>query len=221
MVEPVIPDAALGPARPEKLTVAYYEEPDTLVIHTRRGGGPAGFLLLWLIGWTVACVTLLGEFIKDPTLATFAFALPFWASWLFVAGLLVWMRYGKETLILGTDDAIFMRSALIRLGERTVPRAEVQGFRECRSSHTENGQHLRGIEMVTLGKPLQFAFRLPDREREWLVFRLNRFLEGVKLNEERHTLPPAPRHDVEGDPIGRLERHHDPIIRFQNQRHGW
>lgn len=171
------PDAARGPSRPEKLTVDFYEQSDALAIHKKRGGGPVVFLSLWLIGWTVGCVALLGAVIHAPAIGMFAFALPFWASWLFVAGVLAWSVFGKDTLLLRRDEAIFLRTALVKLSSRAVPRKEIQGFRECRSSHTENDEYLWGIEMVTLGKPVRFAFRLPDRERAWLIHQLNRFLE--------------------------------------------
>ncbi len=172
-----------APSRPEQLTVDYHEQPDTLAIHKKRGGGPHVFLLLWLMAWTVGCVVLLVLVIRDPQFGMFLFAVPFWASWLAVAGLLVWMMFGKETLLLRSDEALFLRTALIRLSSRVVPRPEIRGFRECRSSHTENDEYLYGIEMVTLGKPVRFAFRLPDRERAWLIDRLNRFL-GTEVEAE-------------------------------------
>ena len=180
-----------GPARPERLTVDFYEEPGTLVIHKRRGGGSWLFLLLWLIGWTVGCVVLLVVVIANPTLVMFAFGLPFWASWLFVAGVLVWMIFGKETLLLGRGEAHFLRTAFIRLSSRVVPLKEVQGFHECRSCYTKNDEYLWGIEMLTLGQPVRFAFRLPDRERTWLVHQLNRFLATSGPPEERQALQPA------------------------------
>lgn len=164
------------PARPESLTVDFYDQGDTLAIHKKRGGGPALFLLLWLTAWTVGCVVLAGMVINEPSLGNFAFAIPFWASWLFVAAMLVWMLFGKETLLLRQDKALFLRTALITLRTRGVPREEILGFRECRSTHTENDEHLWGIEMKTLGKPVRFAFRLPDRERAWLIYKLNQFL---------------------------------------------
>ena len=202
MNELPLTNASLGPARPDKLTVDFYEEADACVIHKRRGGGPWAFLLLWLIGWTVGCEWLLVHILKDPTLWMFAFALPFWASWLFVAGMLVWMMFGKETLFLGREEALFLRTALIRLSSRVVPRKEIQGFRECRSSHKENDQYLWGIEMLTLGRPVQFAFRLPDQERVWLIHQLNRFLKTSGPNEERHVFHPAvtiPRGTTSGE----------------------
>src|SRR5262249_36595353 len=83
-------------------------------------------------------------------------------------------------------EAMFMRTAVIRLTSRVVPRREVQGFRECRSNYTENDVHLWGIEMLTLGKPVRFAFRLPDGERAWLIYQLNRFLQASGPVEGGH-----------------------------------
>src|SRR5262249_55039543 len=131
MNESALGDPARGPARPEILTVDFYEEADALVVHKKRGGGPWPFLLLWLIGWTVGCVFLLVAAIEDPTLGNLAFVLPFWASWLLVACLIVWMLFGKETFFLSREEAILRRTALIRLSLRVVPRAEVRTFREC------------------------------------------------------------------------------------------
>jgi hypothetical protein len=191
MIEPALPEASPGPARPDSLTVDFYEQADSLVIHKRRAGGPWVFLLLWLIGWTVVCAAMLGNVIMDPSLGIFAFALPFWASWLFIFGMLVWMMFGRETLFLGHHEAIFLRRAFIQLSSRVVPREEVLGFRECRSNFTENDEYLWGIEMFTLGKPVRFAFRLPDRERAWLIHQLNRFLVTSDPEKERHILQPG------------------------------
>jgi hypothetical protein len=191
MNEPALPDLSRGPARPETLTVEFYEQTDTLVIHKRSGGGPWIILLLWLIGWTVGCVALVVKVLTEPTPGMVVFALPFWAAWLFVASQVVWMRFGKETLLLDRDAAVFQRTAWIRLAARIVPREEIQEFRECRSSYTENDEYLWGIEMITLGKPVRFAFRLPDRERAWLLHQLNRFLRTSGPVEERHVLQPT------------------------------
>jgi hypothetical protein len=170
-------ETSRGPTRPQDLSVEFYEEPDAVAIHKRRGGGPSGFLALWLIGWTVGCFVVLVAVLDDPSPLMFAFAIPFWASWLLVAALLVWMWFGKETLLLRRHEALFLRTAFIRLTSRRVPRKEIRFFRECHTSFTENDEYLWGIEMVTLGKPVRFAFRLPDRERAWLIHQLNLFLD--------------------------------------------
>jgi hypothetical protein len=200
--------AGAGPPRPLNLTVELYEQPDGLAVRLKRGGGPWVFLLIWLAGWTVGCVALLFMVIHQPTIGAFAFAVPFWASWVFVASLLTWMLFGRETLLLRADEALFVRSAIVRLSSRVVPRAEIQGFRECRSSHTENDQHLRGIEMVTLGKPLRLAFRLPDDERAWLIHRLNSYLTATASpGAARPFLSPPDEARVADPEIERDEEH--------------
>jgi hypothetical protein len=201
MTQAAHPDTSCGPARPQRLMIEFYEQPDALVVHQRRAGGPWLFLLLWLIGWTVGCAWMLVNVLHHPSLGTFALALPFWAAWLFVGSLLIWMLFGKETLFLGCGDAFFLRTAIIRLPSRLVPRNEIQGFRECSSNYHENGHYLWGIEMLTLGEPVRFAFRLPDRERAWLIHQLNRFLESSEPHQEQHHRQP-PRTRTRGTPFG-------------------
>jgi hypothetical protein len=179
-----LPNAPRRPARPNVLTVEFYEQADALMIRKRRGGGPWAFLLHWRVGWTVGCVFLLVNTFKDPSIGNLAFGLPFWASWLLVAGTLIWMLFGRETLFLGADEAVFERKAFVRFSSRVVPREEIQVFRECRSAHTDNDERLLGIEMLTLGKSLRFAFRLPDGERAWLIDQLNQFLTTSSPHRE-------------------------------------
>lgn len=176
MSELSLPDAAQGPARPRRLTVDFYEDADPVMIRKRRGGGPWPFFLPWLIGWTIGCVLLISKVFDDPSVGNLAFGLPFCVMWLAVAGMLIWMLFAKETFYLGRDEVVFERRAVVLLSTRVVPRDEVQIFRECRSTYNENDQPLLGIEMLTLGTPLRFAFRLPAGERAWLIHQLNRFL---------------------------------------------
>lgn len=181
--EPVDREALHGPARPETLSVEFYENDHGVLVRKNRGGGPSIFLLLWLIGWSVGCVFLAAELVNNPNISALLFAIPFWASWFFVAGLLAWMFFGKETLLLRPDAAMFQRSALVKLSSRVIPSTEIREFRECRSKHQENDQYLWGIELVTAGKPLRFDFRLPDRERAWLIYRLNQYLSATGAGE--------------------------------------
>src|SRR5580765_6432596 len=128
MNETTLSDVSHGPARPVRLTVDFNEEFDTLMIRTRRGSGPWVFLLLWLIAWTVGCVLLLANCIREPSLGAFAFGLPFWAGWVAVACILVWMLFGTETLLLNRDEAQLVRHAVFPLSSRTIPRIEIQSF---------------------------------------------------------------------------------------------
>ena len=71
MNEASLSDTSRGPARPERLAVDFYEQPDALVVHKRRGVGPWVSPLLWLIGWTAICVMLLAHVLNEPSLWAF------------------------------------------------------------------------------------------------------------------------------------------------------
>jgi hypothetical protein len=182
------------PTRPEKLIVDFNEQFDSLAI-VKRGSvdSPDGcallFISVWLIGWTLVCALLVFKVVTEPSLKVFAFAVPFCASWIAVVCLMAWRIFGKETLFLGRDEAIFQKKAIIRLSSRVVPREEVRGFREYAT--VSRGRHNRevkysGIEILTLGKPVQFGLGLPEEERAWLIDQLNRFLEKHEVKAERH-----------------------------------
>lgn len=213
---PALP--AVEPARPEKLSVIWHEDPDEVSITKTGGRGPGCFLALWLTGWTVGCVALAAGILSQPSIGLFLFAIPFWAAWLAAASFLTWLWFGKETLILQRDRALFLRTAFITLKQRDIPIDEIRGFRECRSSHTENDEHLWGIEMTTLGQPLQFAFRLPDNEREWLVFQLNRFLEQGAGRPVEVEAPPSPVEPFERAtaPAGSSSLSDSPVLTLEN-----
>lgn len=182
------------PAQPAELTTEFAQHASGFVFQKNRGGGPGCFLLLWLTGWTVGCVVLVGVAFQDPSMLLFA--TPFWAAWIAAACFLIWIYFGKEVLVLKSDKALFLRQAIITLSTREVPREEVRSFRECRSKHQENDEYLWGIEMKTLGKPVRFAFRLPGRERAWLIYQMNQSLEAsneqlITVGAERETGRPA------------------------------
>ena len=164
------------PTRPEKFSVELIESDKGLTIVKRKGaGGGTGFLLLWLIGWTVACVLLATQLLSEPSIFALMFGTPFWASWIFVAGVVVWQIYGKELIRADHDGIFFERYAWIRISQRSISRKEILGFDKCSSLHTENDEHLWGVEGRTLGKPLRFLFGLPTDDLTWLVHRLNDF----------------------------------------------
>jgi hypothetical protein len=169
-------DSLPSPARPEKLTVQFFAEGDRLAVQKKTGNAPVFFLLLWLIAWTVGCVALAVNVIAKPQLGLILFGIPFWASWLLVAGFLVWIFFGSEMLVLTPEGAYFRRTALVNLSSRFVPRNEILAARECLSTWQENDHYLWGIELQTAGKSLPCFFRLPDAERYWLIAELNRFL---------------------------------------------
>lgn len=164
------------PAKPEKMRSQIQQNPNGFALVVGNEKGPGVFLLLWLIAWTVGCVFLASAAIKQPSVESILFGIPFWSSWFAVAGLLVWLWFGKEKILISATKVLFLRQAWITISSREIPVSELRGFRECKSKHTENDRHLFGIELESLGKPLQFGFRLPNRERAWLLHELNQQL---------------------------------------------
>ncbi|HEY2251470.1 MAG TPA: hypothetical protein VGH74_10440 [Planctomycetaceae bacterium] len=81
-----MPDGKISkPVRPQRVRIDLEQAGDRLHLsyrHRELAGGI--FMLLWLTGWTVGCVFLAGMVINDPQLFHFMFAIPFWASWIFV-----------------------------------------------------------------------------------------------------------------------------------------
>lgn len=178
-------DSATTVPRPARLISDVQSGNGAILIQTRPTKGPAYFLSLWLIGWTVGCVFLLFELITEPSLGTACFAVPFFVSWFAVAAFLIWLWFGREAVLIKDDEVLFRRTAIIDLTTRRIPVAEVSDVRSCRSTHTENDEHLLGIEMTCLGKPLRFAYRLPDQERAWLIQEIESVLPLVRGSEAR------------------------------------
>ena len=80
-----MPDAETEkPVRPSRLTVQAEHPIDGLLLSRRNVEMVIGlFLLFWLVGWTVGCVSLAGKFMEDPTLLFFLVPiLPFGAGWI-------------------------------------------------------------------------------------------------------------------------------------------
>ena len=131
--------------------------------------------------------------LSEPGLFSLLFALPFWAAWLFVAGMLIWQLFGRELIQVDQDGIYFERYAWIRISQRAIPRKEILGFDKCKSLHTENDEHLWGIEARTVDKPLRFLFDLPTHELIWLIHRFNEFYgtQSTYLDPK-----PQPLHEV-------------------------
>lgn len=167
-------------SRPAKLVSTIENLNGALTIGLPQRSGAGCFLALWLTGWTVGCVVLVGTVLNDPSLGTLAFAIPFWASWLVVAGMLAWWWFGLETVKISDEEVTFTRTIFSHtITERRIPLAEVKSAQGCLSSYQENEEYLHGIEISTIGKPIQFGFRLPDQEREWLIQQVNRVLNAL------------------------------------------
>jgi hypothetical protein len=169
-------------AKPRKCCVRVEQVGDDLVL--RRGvrsiaGG--GFLLLWLSGWTVGCVLLAGLVLKEPTLEHILFAIPFWASWVFVACVLARMLFGCESLRVGPDGLVYRSRAIVTLVERHVPLREIKGIAHySKVVDSESGRTEQGLRIETLGRPVRFAQGVASAEQSRLAETLQQQLQGLR-----------------------------------------
>ncbi len=169
------------PAKPARLTIRFVESGDRLVFtYRRRGWGKGGFLLLWLIGWTVGCVFLAGIVIRDPSIQNILFGIPFWASWIFVFCWLLNTFFGRDYVGLDATGVDFVRRVIVPIRSRHVPLTEIERFEICsKVVDSESNQVEWGIEMQTLGRPVRFAWGLDAEERQWLQHQLNACLAAL------------------------------------------
>ena len=172
-----------------RLTIAY------------RGFDPTGcFLLLWLTGWTVGCVMLLGMVIQQPAVTSLMFAIPFWASWIFVFCLVMNSFFRKERFELGPEGVQFVCRVIVPIRRRAVPLEELEGFASY-SKVTDSESHTRawGIEVRTRGHGFRFGQGLPDAERAWLIGQLTEHLDRLAPDQARPMVGSGPAHDSDGD----------------------
>ena len=163
------------PTRPRGLTSTVSQDGDAIAVSMREGSlGAAGFLSLWLAGWTVACVLLVQVCLTKRELFLVLFGIPFWVSWLYVAGWLVNLVCARVTLSLDPSGLAYERWLPEMTTRRFVPLAELRRI-ESRvfNVDSENGV-THGIEIQTLGRSLAIGTGLPPLERDWLADRLDR-----------------------------------------------
>lgn len=207
----------VNPARPRTLAIEFDRSADELaLVYRSRRWGAGTFLLLWLIGWTVGCIFLAGNVIRDPTVFNLLFAIPFWASWVFVFCMVLKMFCQREQFTLSADGAAFMRRVIVPIAARTIPLAEIVRFDRCRAvTNSDTGAFELGIEMATSGQPLRFASGLAERELNWLLNELNQqvaHLKGMMPEQPSDVFPQASDTPIEeAGKVGPLSLGRTPV----------
>lgn len=180
-----------APIKPARLRVQLEETTTGLALRYRQrqwGGGL--FMMLWLCGWTVGCVFMAVQLWNKPELMLFVFAVPFWASWFFAAGLLLTMFLTLEVLNLDEVGASYAKTVLVPIHRRTIPLDELIKF-VASQTQVKDGESaaVSYVELITLGQPLLMFPNLRDDERRWITWRLNQQLRSLNPAEGRDESP--------------------------------
>lgn len=184
------------PAHPQRLTVRIDDSGESLrLVHNSRRWSAVVFLTQWLIGWTVGCVFLTGLVIREPKLFNFLFAVPFWASWLFVFARLIQILFQREEFAIGPQGVTFFRRVFALIKRREISLPEIKDIATYqRIVDSESGQCESGLELRTLGQPLRFAEGLSEPELAWLQYMLRERL--ARLRQTYHVAEPAAESDI-------------------------
>lgn len=169
------------PIRPRKLSVQWERLGDHAELVNRRRDWATGFFLsLWLTGWTVGCVFLVGLVLMEPSIFTLLFAIPFWASWFFVACILLQAFCQRERLVLDRFGVDFRRDVVICVQSRQAPLAEIKRFVPYeRVTDSDSGSKTCGLEMETVGASVRLVEGVSREELDWLVWDLNEHLRTL------------------------------------------
>jgi hypothetical protein len=192
------PASPRRPARRSCLRTRVETSGQRLTIQYRRFEASGCFLVLWLIGWTVGCVFLLGLVLTEPTLMHLAFAIPFWASWIFVFCWVMNSFFRREYFELGPEGIEFLCRVVIPIKRCTIPLGEIQGF-DSYSKLTDSESNTRawGLEVHTHGQGLRFGQGLSDDERAWLIDQLQTHLSHLMPNHNRGGMNLPVSNDIE------------------------
>ncbi|MFO1021396.1 MAG: hypothetical protein U0903_11975 [Planctomycetales bacterium] len=170
-----------NPVKPRTLATRIEDDGETVVLTFRDGPRWAVlFPLLWLSGWTVACTWLLYGAVTKPSLTTILFGIPFWASWLFVAGWVLNILFGWHRVIFSPEGLAHEWFVLMRMSHREVPLEEIQKIQSRLFSTDSEGDSTYGIEVVTLGKSVTLGLQMRALERDWLASFLQERLDQLR-----------------------------------------
>lgn len=146
-----------------------------------RNWGTSIFLMLWICGWTVGCMAFVFVMLRQPTLFTLLFALPFWAAWFFTFAVLINSFLRTEELLLDRQGISYTKRALLPLDRRSIPVEELKKFgRYTTVSNSDTGSYRDGLELKTLGRALRCFEGMHVDELAWLEHQLNEMLTEVR-----------------------------------------
>jgi len=149
------------------------------------GAWGAAFLIFWLAGWTAGCVMLLHKLVTEFEWFLMLFATPFFAAWFAVSGLVIFILFGRQRLIIGRNHVRCFSKALITYHRRKIPLDEVaRAATDTKIEKNSDGPSrvLGIITLSTLGLPIHFAKGIKDDEADWLAETINTCLDRLAPN---------------------------------------
>ena len=175
-------ETGMVPVMPRRMRTKVVRTVEELRLRCRvREWGPGIFLLLWLTGWTVGCVFLAHVALTKREVFTLLFAVPFWASWVFVFFLVLRAFFRVEELVLDSSGACYLRRVLVVVKSRRIPLEELKSA-GCYSTiaDSETGRRQAGLELETTGQPLRMLEGVASDELRWLVYQINEQIAGLR-----------------------------------------
>jgi hypothetical protein len=174
---PAQPSEFAPPPRPAKMLAHVIESSDNTAFRIRsKPGGVGVFLTLWLAGWSVACVAIIRQAITKQDWKMALLAVPFVGAWFLVAGLVLNLWRGCESLTVNREGLDHERGSLFGKKLRHITLAELRSIDVVTTTHSDDGSTYQRhrIEVATSGLPMTFGddamgmTKLSQAEADWL-----------------------------------------------------
>lgn len=180
---PAAPQFKTTASQPPKLKVRIAAVGDELHLRWRGSGGcVALFLGVWLTGWSAGCVTMLYQLVTNFEWFMLLFSIPFVVAWVAVAGMLAYMLFGSQHLILSRDSLRTFHQVVFPFFSRVIPLEEVdRAFADevFEQNSKGPGRYVGLIRIDTIGKSTTFARGIDESERVWLAEVINLCLDQI------------------------------------------
>ncbi len=176
------------PPRPAKMLTRVIESSDNTTFRIDAKAGPVSlFLMLWLAGWTAGCVTIVTQAITKMDWKLAVFAVPFVGAWFLVAGLMLNLWRGYESLTVSKEGINHERGSIFGSKRRRITLAELRSIDVVTTTHRDDDSTYQRhrIDIATSGLPMSFAQdsmgtnRITRAEVDWLK---NEILMAVGLH---------------------------------------
>ena len=167
-------DNARGPNIPPGFTLVPSGADDFIIHHVRGGMGCLNvFLIVWLTGWTFACVFLLRQYFNggkmdDGSPMPLWFVCVFWAGEIVAACLLTYLLFCKKSF---RTDAACLNVDTVVLGFRrskTIPRKTIKRFVLVKDGGEGDDSFPSWGLKVEAEKKTTLLFRQPYERSQWL-----------------------------------------------------